>query len=100
MRELRPKGKGGEKGKAGKGQPGKGKPGKPTTKNNHWTKKIKGKVATLVKEQLKKQKSEIDAETAELEKLVAVLAPQVVPSDPKISATVKLQAILKKRKVP
>ena len=100
LRELRPKGKGGEKGKAGKGQPGKGKPGKPTTKDNHWTKKIKGKVATLVKEQLKKQKSEIDAETAELEKLVAVLAPQAVPSDPKISAAVKLQAILKKRKVP
>ena len=53
LHELRPKGKGGGgKGKVGKG---KGKGGAPNKGNNHWTKKqIKGKVAALVKEQLKK----------------------------------------------
>ena len=53
IRELRPKGKGGNrKGKFGKGN---GKGGVPTKGNNHWTKKQnKGKVAALVKEQLKK----------------------------------------------
>ena len=78
---------------------GKGKGGAPTKGNNHWTKKqIKGKVAALVKEQLKKQKPDADAEAAELDKLLAVLAPPAVPVDSKISAAVKLQAILKKRK--
>ena len=49
---------------------------------------------------MKKQKPDVDAddEAAELDKLLAVLAPPGVPVDSKISATVKLQAILKKRR--
>jgi hypothetical protein len=47
---------------------------------------------------LKKQKTETDVETAELEKLVSALAPPAIPTNPTISAAVKLQAILKKRK--
>ena len=55
LRELRPKGKGSDrKYKFGKG---KRKSNTPTKGNNHWTKKqIKGEVAALLKEQLKKIK--------------------------------------------
>ena len=58
LRELRPKGKWGDgKGKFGKG---KVKSGTTTKGNNHWTKKkVEGKVAALVKEQLKKIKDGI-----------------------------------------
>ena len=89
LRELRPKGKGGDgKGNFGKG---KGKGGALYKGDNHWTKKtIKGKVAALVKEQLKNQKPDADAEAAELDKLLHVLAPPAVPVDSKISAAVKL----------
>ena len=57
--------------------------GNPTKGNNHWTKKqLKGKVATLVKKQLKKQKPDADAGAAELDKLLAVLASSVAPLAP------------------
>ena len=89
LRELRPKGKGSD-GKYTFGK-GKRKYNTPTKDNNHWTKKqIKGKVAALVKEQSKKQKPDADAEVAELDKLLAVLAPPAVPVDSKIFAAVKL----------
>ena len=55
-------------------------------------------VAALVKEQLKKPKPDTDAKAVKLDKLLAVLVPPAVPVDSKISAAVKLQAILKKRK--
>ena len=55
-------------------------------------------MSALVKEQLKKQKPDADAEAAELEMLLAVLAPPAVPVDSKISAALELHAILKKRR--
>ena len=47
---------------------------------------------------MRNQKPDADAEAAELDKLLAVLAPPAVSVDSKISDAVKLQAILNKRK--
>ena len=47
---------------------------------------------------MKKQKPDADAEATKLDKLLAVLVLLAVPVDSRMSTTIKMQAILKKRK--